>query len=84
MIERSMPCQPCCGLVLKGFFSMRVIATNHRMCMSSETTTKRSSGSVRRGYSETWFSRKQLNRIEQIIEDHQDELMRAWDEFFNE
>ena len=30
------------------------------------------------------FSRKELNKIERNIEDHQEELMESWDEFINE
>ena len=30
------------------------------------------------------FTRKELNKIERVIEDNQEELMRCWDEFFNE
>jgi hypothetical protein len=30
------------------------------------------------------FKRKELNRIEEIIEEHQEKLMESWDEFFAE
>ena len=29
------------------------------------------------------FNRAELNRIEDIIEENQDSLMRSWDEYFN-
>ncbi len=29
------------------------------------------------------FARKELHKIERIIEEHQDALMRTWDEFFD-
>jgi hypothetical protein len=29
------------------------------------------------------FTRKELNRIERLLEEHQECLMRCWDEYFN-
>jgi Domain of unknown function (DUF4160) len=30
------------------------------------------------------FGRKELNKIERVIEDHQEDLMESWDEFFDQ
>ncbi len=32
----------------------------------------------------TGFKRRELNRIRQLIEDNEVELLRSWDEYFNE
>lgn len=29
------------------------------------------------------FSRKELNRIRKLVEEHQQDLLESWDEFFN-
>jgi len=36
-------------------------------------------------YQRSWgFSRKELNRIQRLVEEHNEELLRSWDENFND
>ncbi|MEA3339177.1 MAG: DUF4160 domain-containing protein [Chloroflexota bacterium] len=30
------------------------------------------------------FSRHELNRIQRLVEEHSEELLRSWDEYFND
>lgn len=74
-----------CVLALTDFSSMPATRTSRRMFMWSVTTAKRSFGSRRPGWNETAdYKGKELNKIEQIIEEHQEGLMENWDEYFAE
>jgi hypothetical protein len=71
-------------LVLIDYFSLRAIAKNRRMYMWSDDKEAKFWLAPPRLERNSGFTRKELNRIEQIIDDHQDELMRKWNEFFDQ
>jgi flagellar hook-basal body complex protein FliE len=64
---------------------MRAIVTNRLMSMWNAIETKPNSGSIRSEFKAILgFSRTEINRIQKLVEEHQEQLLAGWNDFFND
>ena len=75
------PCPPCFEVVRFDSSFTLAMAASRRTSTSNGMIVRPSSGSVRLERSHG-FPAKEINRLAELIEQHESELLEKWNEFF--